>query len=102
MNVKTDLRFGKLYELAAAQLCAEQLWPGSTVAACPTYADIDFVVTVAEKGLVAFLEIKTRRVDSAKYDSTIVHVNKHHAGRWGKTFFKVPTVCLVVFTDNAA
>ena len=50
---------------------------------------------------IAFLEIKKRRKVAASWPSTIVHINKHHAARWGKKYFKVPTVCLVLFTDTA-
>jgi hypothetical protein len=97
---KGELAFGKVYEEVAARKYAATVWPGALVAPCNTFADIDFVVVDPAKGLVGFIEVKTRKIPSTKYDSTIVSLRKHHAGRWGREFFKVPTMCVVLFTDT--
>jgi hypothetical protein len=98
---KGELAFGKVYERVAAEQYAALTWPGAIVAPCNTFADIDFIVVDPAKGLVGFVEIKTRKIASTKYDSTIVSMRKHEAGRYGQHYFKVPTMCVVVFTDNA-
>jgi Holliday junction resolvase-like predicted endonuclease len=102
MSITAELRFGKRYEEVAARLYAEKEWPGCTIAPCATYADVDYAVMTPEKGLVALIEIKTRRCTSEKYDSTIVSLRKHHTGRYAKEFLKVKTPCVVIFTDTAA
>ncbi len=111
----TDLAYGKVYEEPAARVFAQKQWPGSEIRPAGRFADIDFLVFAGPEGVsngkgglkhlpgefIAFLEIKKRRKVAASWPSTIVHINKHHAARWGKKYFKVPTVCLVLFTDTA-
>lgn len=105
-SLKTELAWGKKFEYVAAEAYAAKRWPVAQLVEAPAYSDLDFaVIKPQESGppvLAAFLEVKTRRIDSAKYDSTIVAWRKHDAARFGRTFFKVPTVCLVVFTDAVA
>lgn len=100
MTITAELAYGKRYEAIAAKIYAEKTWPGCIVAPCPAYADVDFTIIDPIKGLLAFLEVKTRRITSEKYESTIVSLRKHHSGRYGLTFFKVKTPCLVLFADT--
>lgn len=106
MSLKEELLFGKRFEYVAAEAYVAKRWPGAQLVEAPAYSDLDFaVIKPQESGppvLAAFLEVKTRRIDSAKYDSTIVAWRKYDAARFGRAFFKVPTVCLVVFTDAVA
>lgn len=97
-----ELAFGKVYERVAAEKYAAQVWPDALVVSCNTFADIDFVVIDPQKGLVGFVEVKTRKIASTKYNSTIVSLRKHHAGRYAPEYFKVPVMCVVLFTDTAA
>lgn len=100
MSFMAELAFGKAFERVAAEKYAAQTWPGSVIAPCPTYADVDFVAISPLTGLLGFIEVKTRRIPSTKYDSTIVSLRKHHTGRYAKEFLKVPTPCVVIFTDT--
>lgn len=106
MLVMSDLAFGKTYELAAAAIYVAKRWPGAQLVEAPTYADLDWlVVKPQEKGpnkLISFLEVKTRRIHSKKYNSTIVAYRKHDAARLAKAFFKVGSVCLILFTNDVA
>lgn len=109
-----DVAYGKLYEEPIAREFAEMRWPGSEVRPAGRFADIDFLVFAGPEGVpngrggfkhqpgefIAFLEIKKRRKVAGSWNSTIVHENKHHAARWGKKFFKVPSVCVVMFPDT--
>lgn len=113
-NAAAEVAYGKLYEEPAAREYAQMKWPGAEVKPAGRFADIDFLVFAGPEGIpnergglkhqpgefIAFLEVKKRRKVSTSWTSTIVHVNKHHAARWGKKFFKVPTVCLVMFPDT--
>ncbi len=60
------------------------------------------MIVGANGKLAAFLEIKTRRIASDAYESTILATRKHHAARWGKEYWKVKTVALVLFSDRLA
>src|SRR5262245_37379349 len=102
MSIQEELLFGKRYEEVAARLYAAQTWPNCDIGPCPAFADVDFVVTCPKKGLVALLEIKSRRVSSTAFTSTIVSLRKHHTGRYAWEFLKVPTIAIVVFTDTTA
>lgn len=96
-----ELQFGKRYErAAAAAFVAEQFGVGHSLIECPAFADIDWMVQDDKGMLAAFVEVKTRRVSSTKYASTIVSKRKTDAGRYGKFYFKVPSYAVVVFTDN--
>lgn len=103
---RADLQFGKRYEQVAAEELVAKLWPGHQLVEMHTFSDIDFGVVLPQEGappkMVALLEVKTRRISIEQYDSTLVAFRKHDAGRWAKVFLKLPTVCLVVFTDAAA
>lgn len=101
-NVLAELAFGKVYERVAAEHYAAKRWPGAQLAECAAYADIDFVVTSSTGKFLGFIETKARRISSTRYESTIVAYRKHDAARYGKYYFKVPTVCLVLFTDAVA
>lgn len=104
-TLRSELAFGKVWERIAAEEYARKRWPTAQIIQNPAYADIDWLV-VAPKGdepaLVAALEIKARRIDSKRYESAIVAFRKHDAARFMRTFFKVPTVCLVLYTDTVA
>lgn len=105
-NIKAELAFGKVYERIAAEVVAAKLWPGCTLIATQSFADIDFIVAMPQPDgtlkHIAFLETKARRCSITQYESTIVAERKHTAGRYGREFYKVPTVCLVLFTDGVA
>jgi hypothetical protein len=95
-----ELAFGKARERLGAELLAEELWPGSTVIECATYAEVDFAVSMNGK-LVGYIEVKARRNVSSDFEDTLVTWSKHDTGRFVKKFFKVRTVALVIFTDTA-
>ena len=105
-NIKAELAFGKVYERIGAEVVAEKLWPGCRLIATQGFADIDFIVAMPQDDgslkHIAFLETKARRISIDAYDSTIVAERKYTAGRWGREFYKVETVCLVLFTDGVA
>lgn len=104
--MQSELAFGKTYERVAAEAYVEKRWPGAQLIESPAYADLDWQVVRPRESqpplLLAWLEVKTRRIDSKKYEDTIVAYRKHDAARFGRAFFKVPTVCLVLFTDTVA
>ncbi len=106
MRLIEELAFGKTYERAAAEVYVEKRWPGAQIIESPTYADLDWQVVQPRKEapplLLAWLEVKTRRIGSKQYEDTIVAYRKHDAARFGLVFFKVPTVCLVIFADTVA
>jgi hypothetical protein len=97
---KADLDFGKAYERRGAELLAEKLWPGATVIEAAQYSDIDWMVALNGK-LVGAIEVKARRVESTRYEDTLVAWRKYDAAKALKTFFKVRTACLIIFTDRA-
>lgn len=105
-SLNAELQFGKQYERIAAEVFIAKRWPSAKLVEAPAYSDVDWFVVEPQAGgpdkLIALLEVKTRRIDSKKYDSTIVAARKHDAARYAKAFFKVPTVCLVLFTDAVA
>jgi hypothetical protein len=106
-NTPKEVAFGKIFEKRTAEAVAAKLWPGCRLVAAHGWADIDFLVVGedADSGdlkHIAFLEVKARRIPITRYESTIVSMRKHHAGRWGKEFYKVPTICIVLFTDALA
>lgn len=105
-NIRAELAFGKVYERIGAEVVAEKLWPGCTLVATQGFADIDFIVGMPQPDgslrHIAFLETKARRCSITQYDSTIVAERKHTAARWGREFYKVETVCLVLFIDGVA
>lgn len=96
---REDLEFGKLWERSAAQAFINRRWPGATLAGCPTFSHIDFSV-VQDGRMIAFIEVKRRKMESGRYPSTIVSWEKHDAGRFTKKYFKVPVFCLIVFDDK--
>lgn len=97
---KADLAFGKTYERPLAEALAARLWPGSVVIEAAEYSDIDWMVAVEGK-LVAAVEVKARRIESTKYEDTLVAWAKYDAARGLRKHFKVRTACLVAFSDRA-
>jgi hypothetical protein len=112
-NVRAEIAFGKVSEEPAARAYVEKRWPGAIVAATNQFADLDWQVLAPAEGLfdadgkqiarpfeiIAWLEVKSRRCGVDQYPSTIVAVRKHHAARYGREFFKVQSVAIVLFTD---
>lgn len=112
-NVWGEIAFGKVSEEPAARAYVEKRWPGALVAATNQFADLDWQVLAPAEGLfdaagkqtarpyeiIAWLEVKSRRCGVNQYPSTIVAHRKHHAARYGKEFFKVSSVAIVLFTD---
>lgn len=97
---KTDLEFGKRYERQGAEALASHLWPGAVVIEAAMYSDIDWMVAVEGK-LVAAVEVKARRIESTKYEDTLVAWAKYDAAKGLRKHFKVRTACLIIFSDRA-
>ena len=98
MGIASDIVYGKSFELPVARLVAEALWPGSIAVELPTFSDLDTGIVLSGK-LVAFVEVKSRRTSFAKYPTTLVALRKHEAAKHAKADLKLPTACVVVFTD---
>jgi Holliday junction resolvase-like predicted endonuclease len=94
-----DLKYGKAYERAAAEVLVAKLWPGAEVRERKTFAAIDFDV-VFDGQVVAFLEVKRRRLKADAYPDTAVHWSKYIAGRNLMRYFGVRALCLVVWNDR--
>lgn len=99
-DFKAELARGKIYEELVARTIAEAIWPGSEVAESPAYADIDFAVFTPNRRFLGLLEVKSRRVDSRRFDTTIVSRRKYDAALYAQRYLKVKTACVVYFTDN--
>lgn len=112
MSRISDIVFGKAVEQPAAEIVVEALWPGAKIAPTNDFADVDFAVLAPEGGaevngkkyksneFIALVEVKRRAKVSSNWTSTIVSLRKHHTARYAKEFFRIPTICVIVFPDK--
>jgi hypothetical protein len=103
-SFNVDFAFGKRRERLVAAAFAEKIWPGSIIADLPAYSHLDFAVIQQSEDdrwqTVALLEVKTRRVSSTRYDTTIVASRKTAVAQSVKEGLKLPVGCLVLFADG--
>lgn len=97
-SITTDIKFGLEQELSAAMLFADEIWPGSSVSRLPEYSDLDFVITRRGE-VMAFLEIKARRVSVDEYKTTMIPLRKHHIAKQIYDNLKIQTFAIIVFQD---
>lgn len=95
-----DLEFGLLRERIAAEVLIEQQWPDCTVRNLPNLSQLDFAID-GPTGLIGFLEVKVRRIAAGQYPTTAVGFNKHEVALALRKALRLPTYCLVVYTDKA-
>jgi hypothetical protein len=94
-----ELAWGELRELPVASTFASFMWPNSTVFRMKPKASIDFVV-VANNCVEGFIEVKVRRNTSVAFDTTVMHRDKHTAGRFNLKLHGVPTYAAILFADT--
>lgn len=97
-SIVTDIEFGIQQELSAAMLFVDGVWTGASVSRLPEYSDLDYAVTW-RGNLIAFLEIKARRVNVDTYTSTMIPLRKHHIAKQISDNLKIPTYAVIVFQD---
>lgn len=100
-EINKEVRWGTLREFPAALAVATKLYPGSSVLRFKNFSTVDWAVLVGNE-IVAGLEVKTRRFGREAFPSTILPLEKYHAGRYTRRFFDMPTFAVIVFTDGLA
>lgn len=95
----SEILWGEMREYPVVSVFAKHLWPNASVFRMAKTASIDFVVA-ANNEVVAYVEVKVRRVRLSQYPTTVVHKDKHLAGRFNLKFHGVHTYAAVLFEDN--
>lgn len=94
----SQLQEGLKREAEIAPSIVKFFWPEASFFKTKQTSKFDFGV-LKDGELVAFFEIKTRKISKNLYDTTLVDMDKHDAGRYCKKYLGVPVLCFFVWTD---
>lgn len=92
---------GAVWEQPTADVVSQHIWPGTVAIASRPYSQIDFaIVSLSQKVMVAYLEVKRRFVPRDTFATTMVVWEKYEAAYAMKRYFNVNTYGVVVFDDG--